>query len=128
MLPLWLSPTQLRLIPVGEEYNIDCKIIAEKFQTNNQYSIRIDIDDREESVSRKIRDAEKEWIPIILVYGEKEQKEKRFVPRFRFEEFDKKETYTLDEIQKLIIDKINHYPHYPLPLPLFISKRPKFKG
>jgi threonyl-tRNA synthetase len=128
MLPIWLSPTQVRLIPVGQEYNIDCKTIVEKFQSYNQYSIRIDIDDREESVGRKIRDAEKEWIPIIIVYGKKEQSEQRFIPRFRIKGFDKKETYTFDEIQKLIIDKIKNFPQHPLPLPLFISNRPKFKG
>ena len=48
---------------------------------SEHYHIRADIDDREESVSRKIRDAEKEWIPIIIVVGEKEKNSKKFNPR-----------------------------------------------
>lgn len=64
MLPLWLSPTQIRFIPVADEFVSDCeKFIDELNKISPFYFIRSDIDDREESVGRKIRDAEKEWIP-----------------------------------------------------------------
>lgn len=128
MLPIWLSPTHIRLIPVGEEFIEDCQTLVKQLQDGCYHSIRVDIDDREQSVGRKIRDAEKEWIPIIIVYGEKEQKEHLFKPRFRLKELSEKETYSLDEIRQLIVDNTKEFPQHPLPLPLLLSMRPKFKG
>ena len=84
MLPLWLSPTQIRFIPVKSDFVKICEKLIEDFNKKSPFiHIRADIDDREESVSRKIRDAEKEWTPIIVVVGEKESKSKTFSPRFR---------------------------------------------
>jgi len=65
--PFWLAPTQLRLIPVSEEYIKDCQAIAAHLRN------RVDIDDRDLKVGRKIRDAEKEWCSLIVVYGENER-------------------------------------------------------
>ncbi len=73
MLPIWLSPTQIRLIPVGDEFIKDCERYEKELNNHEFYKIRIDIDDREESVSKKIRDAEKEWIPIIIVIGKRKK-------------------------------------------------------
>ena len=128
MLPLWLSPTQIRLIPVSDEFTKDCENFASELNKHDFYKIRTDIDDREESVSRKIRDAEKEWIPVIVVIGEKENKTKKFKPRFRVESIGKEKDYTIDELKNLIVDKTKKYPQKPLPLSVFLSKRPKFKG
>lgn len=69
MFPLWLAPTQVRLIPVKPEFLKHCEDLADKLEQN---SIRVDIDDRNESVGKSIRDAETEWIRFILVIGEKE--------------------------------------------------------
>jgi len=130
MLPLWLSPTQIRLIPVGDEFKSDCEKLVEKLNNLSEYHfIRSDIDDREESVGKKIRDAEKEWIPMIIVYGEQEKQNKKFKPRFRTKELgDDNKEYTIEEIHKLILEKIKDYPQQKLPLSLYLSKRPKFKG
>ena len=68
-LPLWLSPTQVRVIPLKEEFYEHCNSLVEKLSSNN---IRADIDDRNESIGKRIREAEKEWIQYILVIGEKE--------------------------------------------------------
>jgi len=129
MLPFWLSPTQIRLIPVGQEYISNCKKFVEELNKKSEFlHIRTDIDDREESVSKKIRDAEKEWIPIIIVIGEKEKAGKRFTPRFRIEELgESNKTYSLEELHDLIKDKIKNYPQKPLPLSTYLAKRPKFK-
>ncbi len=67
--PLWLAPTQVRLIPVKPEFLDHCEKLADKLTENN---IRADIDDRNESVGKSIRDAETEWIRYIIVIGEKE--------------------------------------------------------
>src|SRR5947209_4111619 len=68
-LPLWLAPTQVRLIPVKPEFLDYCVKLAEKISAND---VRVDVDDRNESVGKSIRDAETEWIRYIIVIGEKE--------------------------------------------------------
>lgn len=67
--PLWLAPTQVRIIPLKEEFYEFCENLCEKISAQN---VRVDIDDRNESIGKRIREAEKEWIQYILVIGEKE--------------------------------------------------------
>ena len=117
--PFWLAPTQVRLIPVSHEFVNDCLELAKKIKA------RIDIDDRDESVSRKIRDAEREWVPIIIVYGEKEKNEGKFKPRYRFECSDKE--VTVEKLNEIIEEKMQGFPFRKLPLPILLSKRPKFR-
>jgi threonyl-tRNA synthetase len=69
MFPLWLAPTQVRLIPVKPKFLDYCEKLANTLTENN---IRVDVDDRNESVGKSIRDAETEWIRYIIVIGEKE--------------------------------------------------------
>lgn len=128
MLPLWLSPTQLRFIPVSQEFVKDCREFVEEIERKERgIKIRVDIDDREESVSRKIRDAEREWIPIIIVVGERERESKKFRPRFRRKELEEgKEEYSLEDILTLIKKRTEIYPQDRLPLPMFLSQRAKF--
>jgi threonyl-tRNA synthetase len=130
MLPLWLSPTQVRFIPVADEFVSDCeKFIDELNIISPFYFIRSDIDDREESVGRKIRDAEKEWIPYIVVVGEKERKEKTVTPRVRTSDLGQGEKpYTISQLHSLILERVKDFPQQKLPLALYLSKRPKFKG
>ena len=130
MLPVWLSPTQIRFIPVKDEFLPDCEhFVDELQQVSPYYCIRSDIDDREESVSRKIRDAEKEWVPIIVVVGEKEKRSKKMAPRFRSESIGKSaKLYSIKELHKLVLNHVKDFPQEPLPLPVYLSKRPKFKG
>jgi len=68
-LPLWLSPTQVRLIPIKPEFLQFCKNLGDKITDSK---IRVDIDDRNESIGKRIREAETEWIRYILVIGENE--------------------------------------------------------
>ena len=129
MLPVWLSPTQIRLIPVSNDFVKTCDSLIEEFNKKSPFvHIRTDIDDREESVSRKIRDAEQEWIPIIIVVGEKESSSKIFTPRFRNNTIGQENhSYTFDELYKLIFTITSDYPQYKIPLPVHLSKRSKFK-
>jgi len=63
-LPLWLSPTQVRIIPVSEEKHIDfCVGVARELK---QHRIRVDVDERSEKMGWRIRAAEREWIPYIV--------------------------------------------------------------
>ncbi|QDI88034.1 threonine--tRNA ligase [Candidatus Nitrosopumilus sp. SW] len=68
-LPLWLAPTQVRIIPLKEEFYKFCNNLHDKISSQN---VRVDVDDRNESIGKRIREAEKEWIQYILVIGEKE--------------------------------------------------------
>jgi len=117
MLPFWLSPTQIRLIPVSDEFMDECKSLADKING------RVDIDDRDASVSKKIREAEKEWVPIIIVYGDNERKGV-FKPRCRF---SCKEEMSLPELNDMISEKMRNLPYQPLSLPMLLSRRPNFR-
>src|SRR3989344_8886847 len=67
MLPLWLAPTQIRIIPVSVNHHLEfSENLAKKF---NELNIRADVDDRVETVSKRIRDSEQEWVPYTLVVG-----------------------------------------------------------
>ncbi|RLF62491.1 MAG: threonine--tRNA ligase [Thermoplasmata archaeon] len=117
MLPFWLSPTQVRIIPVSDEFLDECISLSGKLNA------RVDIDDRDESVSKKIREAEKEWVPIIIVYGEKERGG-IFKPRCRF---GCNEEMSLEELEDMINRKMEGFPYQPLSLPALLSKRPNFR-
>jgi len=67
--PLWLAPIQVRLIPLKDDFLEFASNLAGKLTEQN---IRVDIDDRNDTISKRIRDAEKEWINYVLVIGEKE--------------------------------------------------------
>jgi threonyl-tRNA synthetase len=129
MLPVWLSPTQIRFVPVGSDFVKTCENFIDEINKKSPFiNIRADIDDREESVSRKIRDAEQEWVPIIIVVGEKERDNKTFVPRFRKKTIGQENKgYNLDELIKMICDIISDFPQHKIPLSVHMSKRPKFK-
>ncbi len=67
--PLWLTPEQVKILPVSEKYNDYAKEIAEFLEFSD---IRALVDERNEKIGRKIRDAEVSKIPFMLIVGEKE--------------------------------------------------------
>src|SRR5581483_12274448 len=92
-LPLWLSHTQVRVIPVSQDHVQYCeKILAEL--TSSQ--VRADIDDRDETVGKKIRESETEWVRYAIVIGDKEMNSARLVVRDRSE--GKQREITLQEL------------------------------
>lgn len=129
MLPLWLSPTQVRFIPVSSIYVKTCEEIVEELNKRVfPVIVRADIDDREESVSKKIMEAEKEWIPIVVVVGERECKDKLLSPRFRDKTIgDENKKYSIEDLYNLISKLTEGYPQHRIPLAIHLSKRPKFK-
>lgn len=118
-LPLWLSHTQVRIIPVASKHTEFSEKILEQFNKN---TIRADIDDRELSVAKKIREAESEWIHFILVIGDKEVDGDELVVRERLT----KSQYgiALDNLIKNIRQETSDKPYLPLNLPVYLSKRP----
>lgn len=117
--PFWLAPIQLRLIPVSEKFNDACKRVLEKVP------YRIDYDDRDITMGRKIRDAEREWIPYILVLGAKEVAEQCLNVRTRD---GAQRKMALPELLAEIEQQIKGKPFLDLPLPQSLSKRPIFVG
>ncbi|MDI6826034.1 MAG: threonine--tRNA ligase [Candidatus Aenigmarchaeota archaeon] len=120
-LPTWLSPTQVRIIPVSEKYIKISEKIANKIEKEN---IRVDIDDRNITVEKKIRAAELEWVPNICVVGPKEIKNKILTVRFR--ETKKIEEMKIEEFVKMVEKEIVDKPFRKLNLSKFLTKRPKF--
>ena len=73
-LPLWLSPVQVKILPVNNEYHLEyAKDIYNKLIDED---IRVELDDREEKVGYRMREAQIKKIPIVLVLGQKEVDEK----------------------------------------------------
>jgi threonyl-tRNA synthetase len=118
-LPLWLSHTQVRIIPVSSKHLTFSEKILDQLNNN---SIRADIDDRELSVAKKIREAESEWIHFIIVIGDKEVDGKDLVVRERLAKSQYNTTLVnlMEKIKFEIFDK----PYLPLNLPSYLSKRP----
>ena len=69
--PLWLAPVQARILTVADRFNLYAKKIKKELERS---SIRMELDTRVESVSYKVREAQLQKIPIILIVGEKEEK------------------------------------------------------
>jgi threonyl-tRNA synthetase len=120
-LPLWLSPTQIRFIPVSKDYVEYVEEIIDDIG-----DIRVDIDNRDETVAKKVRDAEKEWIPYIIVIGEKEKESDEVPVRIRSEQVTRK--MLLSSLKRVINEQTVGKPFRPLPMPLYIQDRPKFLG
>ncbi|MFA5943397.1 MAG: threonine--tRNA ligase, partial [Candidatus Thermoplasmatota archaeon] len=78
MLPFWLSPTQVRFLPLNDQFTAECVRLADEL---NGEGFRADVDDSGHGVGRKIAEAEKDWIPLIVVVGEKEKVSGKYVPR-----------------------------------------------
>jgi len=120
-LPVWLAPTQVRIIPISEKY---LKYADEVLGEVQNAKIRVDIDDRDESVNKKVAAAGKEWVPYVAVIGEKEQQEKSLAVTKRVK--GSKQLISVNELIDEVHQNTHQMPYRPLPLPLMLSKRPKF--
>jgi threonyl-tRNA synthetase len=88
--PFWLSPVQIRIIPVGEGHRPAAHELEEKLD-----EFRVEVDERDETVGKRIRDAELEKIPVTIVYGEKESDDSLAVR----ERGGEQSTKSLDELR-----------------------------
>lgn len=122
MLPTWLSPIEVRIITVGEDHKDFANEVYDKINAEN---IRVDVDDRDESVGKKIRNAATEWIPYIFVVGDNEKESGVFSVTVR--ESGEKVDMTVDELIKEVLDKTKGMPYRGLPLPKDISTRINFQ-
>jgi len=119
-LPLWLSPTQVRIVPLKDEFNDISNSLVEKISSHN---IRVDVDDRNESIGKRIRDAEKEWIRYILVIGEKEANSDNLSIRDR--QTGNVRELSFDDFIKEFEEQTKGKPYTGLNMPRHLSKRPQ---
>jgi threonyl-tRNA synthetase len=89
--PVWLAPVQLRIIPVGEDHREAARALAEKLS-----GFRVEVDDSDETVGKRIRNAEVEKIPYTIVYGDRESEDALAVR----ERGGEQSTRSLDELVK----------------------------
>ena len=100
-LPLWLSPVQVSVLPVNNEYHLDyAKEVKEALE---ELGIRVELDSREEKLGYRMREAQTRKIPISLVIGNQERDEKSVTMRLHGSE-DKK-TLKLDEFLAYVKEK-----------------------
>jgi len=99
--PLWLAPEQVTIIPISDKFENYAKKV---FQLLNNYDIRSQIDNRSEKAGKKIRDAEIDRIPYMLIVGEKEEAENTISVRKQGQ--GDMGTFTIDDFAALINDEI----------------------
>jgi threonyl-tRNA synthetase len=122
-LPLWLSPTQVRIIPLSDKYLEYSEELAKKME---EHCIRVDIDDRTLTLQKRVREAEMEWVPYIVVVGQKEAESNILAVRDRKAEKIRK--IKLEELISEVKGITQGKLFKPLPLPKHLSKRPQFYG
>ncbi len=117
--PLWLAPTQVRLLPVSEQFNEYCEKLMQSIGG------RVDLDDRDLTVGRKIREAEREWVPFVAVIGEREQSAETLSVRTRD---GSQQVMKAAELNETIKNQTAGKPFRPLNTPSRLSVRPVFVG
>ncbi|NLD17403.1 MAG: threonine--tRNA ligase [Tissierellia bacterium] len=78
--PIWLAPVQVKVVPVSEKFGDYAKEVADKFIAEG---FRVEVDNRDEKLGKKIRDGQMEKVPYVLVVGEKEMNDKTVSVRVR---------------------------------------------
>ena len=104
--PLWLTPDQVVVLPVGERYNDYAHRVAKELELHD---IRVLVDDRNEKIGRKIRDNELKRIPYMLVVGEKEQESNSVSVRKQGE--GDKGVMEISTFAALLTDEVNDMMH-----------------
>ena len=121
MLPVWLSPTQVRIVPVSEDQLEYAKSLLPRLE-----GIRADLDDSNDTLGKKIRNAEKEWVPYIVVIGKKEIEGGTLNVRVR--QTKEQTEMAVDALRHRIATETRGRPSRPLAEPAFLSERPIFRG
>lgn len=121
MLPIWLIPTQVRVIPIAERHNDYAQEIVQKIKDQN---VRVDLDERHETVGKKIRNAAGDWVPYVIVIGDRELEGGAVTVNVRAT--NEKIEMDLDELVKRIHEETKGMPFRKLPLPTTLENRVNF--
>jgi threonyl-tRNA synthetase len=118
-LPFWLSPVQIRILPIAQRH------LEKALQLAKQLLYRLEIDDRNLKINKKIHDLEKEWIPYAIVIGDKELTDKNITIRPRLGE---QVSLPVAKFTKMLSLELAGKPKLASNTPLLLSKRPIFVG
>jgi threonyl-tRNA synthetase len=121
MLPLWLAPTQVRIIPVSDKFVDYAQKMANKIEQNH---IRVDVDDRQLTLQKRVREAEMEWINYVLVIGQREIESEALPVRDR--RAGKIRQMCIETLINEVNEKTVSMPFQKLTLPRKLSQRPLF--
>ncbi len=121
ILPLWLTPVQVRIVPISDTFYPQAEKMADELQKN---CIRVDVDDRPLTMQKKVREAETEWINYVIVLGQKEIDSGLLPVRDR--KLRKIKTINIQSLIEEIRQQTKDSPFQPLSLPRALSKRPQF--
>jgi threonyl-tRNA synthetase len=102
--PLWLMPQQVVVISISEKYENYAKKVSSLLEN---YDIRTEIDNRNETIGKKIREAEMMKIPFMLIVGEEEEKNGTISVRKHAQESKGNNTMTVEDFVKIIETEIN---------------------
>ena len=122
-LPLWLAPSQVRIIPVTRDFLPHSDEVAKVL---NDGRVRADVDDSDETVEKRVREAEMLWIPYIIVVGAREKGAAKLPVRIR--ETGTQRSMSMEELTSEIKQKTTGYPFRPLTVPLHVSTRPAYQA
>jgi threonyl-tRNA synthetase len=117
--PVWLAPIQVRLVPVSDAQIEGALRLAERIP------FRVDVDDRNAKMGKKVREAEKEWVPYVLVVGERELSGGNLTVRPRLG--DQMEM-SLDAFLEKLASETAGKPLRASNTPRLLSQRPIFVG
>ena len=70
--PLWLAPVQVRVLPVSDAHREGARAIADRVRAAGH---RVDLDERDETLGKRIRESEIEKVPVVVVFGERESED-----------------------------------------------------
>ena len=117
-LPVWLNPEQIRFLTVSDKHLDKAKEIIDRLQESG---IRAGLDDRTETVGKKVREAKQDWVSYAVVIGDKELESS--VMKVYDREANKDIDMTIEQLESAILAKTKDYPNRPMYFPLELSKR-----
>ncbi len=120
-LPVWLNPEQVRFLNVGEQHIEKAKELADKVQAAG---IRAGVDDRGETVGKKVRQAKQDWVSYVVVVGDKELSSTSLSVYDRAQ--NKNVEMSLDQLIDKVSSETSGMPNRPMYLPREMSLRVAF--
>ena len=102
--PVWLAPLQVAILPITTAQADFAKALEQKLKSEN---IRVELDDRNEKIGKKIRDAEVQKMPFMLIVGEEEEKNGTVSIRRHGQEGKGNTTATVDQFAAMVQEKID---------------------
>lgn len=120
-LPTWLAPIQVRVVPVSREFNEYAEKVARILYENG---IRVELDNRDITLGKKIREAGIQWIPYIVVVGRREVETDTISVKIRVTNDNR--VMKVEDLVNLIKSEVKAYPQVEQFTPIALSKRPVF--